>query len=472
MKSIPRLFVLNRVIAIVFTIGRVAAVPLATFVTANFVCAADSPNILVIVSDDQGYADAGFQGSKDIPTPQLDRLAQAGLRCTSGYVTHPYCSPSRAGLLTGRYQSRFGHERNPRYLPENHDEGLPLSETLFPEYLAKAGYVTGWIGKWHLGAAPEFHPEKRGFMETFGFIGGGHHYQNWKPGGAEYLVPILRNGRPEAVKEHLTLAFGHEAGAFVTRHKDQPWFLYLAFNAPHSPQEPTAERLARFAGIQNKGRRAYAAQISLMDDAIGETLNALRATGQEKRTIVFFFSDNGGPHGGEASNAPLRGWKNDLYEGGIHVPFLVSWPGHLPSGKDYSEMVSSLDVASTALAVAGIQTPTNKPLDGVNLLPYLAGDRMGVPHEKLFWRENIFVATALRAGDDKFIRIGAKPGELYNLKLDLGEKSNLAVLDAKKTARLQSEVDGWMKQMSKHLLFLGLRDIPEQSWPGEAGEEK
>ena len=173
------------------------------------------PNVLLIVSDDQGYADAGFQGSKEIPTPHLDRLAKSGVRFTSGYVTHPFCSPTRAGLMTGRYQQRFGHERNPFYDPSDHTEGLPTSETLLPAHLVRAGYVTGWIGKWHLGAAPEFAPGKRGFQETFGFIGGGHKFREWQTNAVvEYTVPVERNGVAVEPPPHLTEAFGREAAAF------------------------------------------------------------------------------------------------------------------------------------------------------------------------------------------------------------------------------------------------------------------
>ena len=313
--------------------------------------AAERPNILLIVSDDQGYADCGLQGCKDIPTPHLDRLAGDGLRRTNGYVSHMYCSPTRAGLMTGRYQARFGHEHNPHFNPNDHREGLPLSERLLPEFLQKAGYSTGWIGKWHLGAAPEFHPENRGFQETFGFIGGGHNYLNWKVmPQAEYNVPIERNGRAVDVKEHLTLAFGHEAAEFVRRHKAGLWFLYLAFHAPHSPNQPTPEHLAQFQQIKNKLRRTYAAQVSLMDDAVGDVMQAVRDTAQQQGTLVFLFSDNGGETLNGAQNTPLRGKKGDVYEGGIRVPFVVSWPGRLPEGKDYARPVSSLDVFATALA--------------------------------------------------------------------------------------------------------------------------
>lgn len=408
--------------------------------------AADArPNILIILSDDQGYSDTGFQGSKDIPTPHLDRLASEGLRCTNGYASHPFCSPTRAGLMTGRYQQRFGHERNPLYDPADHREGLPVAEKLLPAFLGEAGYVTGWIGKWHLGAAPEFSPLKRGFSETFGFIGGGHHYQDWKTDVRdEYRVPIERNGQPVEVTKHLTVAFGDEAADFITRHRAEPWFLYLAFNAPHSPHEPTAERLEKFAGIADPKRRKYAAQVSLMDDAIGAALSALRESGQEKRTLVFFFSDNGGPIGpsGNGSvNAPLRAGKGAVYEGGIHVPFVVSWPGTLPAGKSYNPPVSSLDVFATALAAVGAPMPTDRKYDSVNLLPFLSGEKSGPPHDRLYWRSGPQLAEL--DGTSKLVRYRGRPDELYDLSADLAETKDLASDHDGETGRLASALDAW-----------------------------
>jgi arylsulfatase A-like enzyme len=405
----------------------------------------------VIVSDDQGYLDTGFQGCKDIPTPHLDRLARSGLRCTSGYVSHPFCSPTRAGLMTGRYQQRFGHENNPFYDPASHREGLPLTEKLLPEFLREAGYVTGWIGKWHLGAAPEFWPQKRGFTETFGFIGGGHRYQNWQVNPAiEYQVPIERNGQPVEVIDHLTIAFGREAAGFIQRHKTEPWFLYLAFNAPHGPLEPTPERLAQFAAIADKKRQAYAAQVSLLDDAIGETLAALRASGQENRTLVFFFSDNGGPVGEKGNgsiNTPLRAGKGSVYDGGIHVPFVVSWPGKLPVGCDYTLPVSSLDVFATALALAGVPLPTNRPPDGVNLMPFLTGANTNAPHDRLFWRVGGGVQLAVRDHDLKLVRHRDRSDELYNLAADFGEANNLAGTRTKDAQTVGATMDDWNKTL-------------------------
>jgi arylsulfatase A-like enzyme len=411
---------------------------------------APRPNILVIVSDDHGYADVGFQGCKDIPTPHLDRLAKEGLHCTSGYVSHPFCSPTRAGLMTGRYQHRFGHQLNPFYNPDDHKEGLPLSEKLLPEYLGKAGFKTGWVGKWHLGAAPEFRPENRGFAETFGFIGGGHKFINWKVNiKSEYTVPVERNGKAVEITEHLTTALGREAAAFIDRHQSDPWFLYLAFNAPHLPHEPTAERLAQFASIADPLRRKYAAQVSLMDDAIGLALDTLRTTGQDQNTLVFFFSDNGGPvkdgKGNGSSNAPLRGGKGDVYEGGMRVPFVIKWPAKLPAGVKYDLPVSSLDVFATSLAVAGIEMPTDKKYDSVNLIPHLSGENPKPAHDQLFWR--VGPSMSARAGDAKLVVSGPSEHALFDLKSDIGEATDLKSTRPEEAKQLSASLKAWDAEM-------------------------
>lgn len=411
---------------------------------------ARQPNILIILADDLGYADLGFQGCKDIPTPNLDRLAAAGTRCTNGYVSGPYCSPTRAGLLTGRYQQRFGHEFNPGQA----NVGLPLSETTIADRLKKAGYATGLVGKWHLGGVPKFHPNKRGFDEFFGFLGGAHPYF------AERGAPILRNDAVVDEREYLTDAFGREAVAYVERHKDHPFLLYLAFNAVHTPMQATDARLKRFEKIADNQRRTYAAMTSAMDDAVGLVLDKLKSAGIEDETLVFFFSDNGGPtmptttiNG--SSNAPLRGSKRTTLEGGIHVPFVVRWPGKVPAGKTYDGTLIQLDVLPTALAAAGVKTDPDWKLDGVDLLPFLRGESKGVPHDTLLWRFG--TQMAIRHGDMKLVRYDSTAdgqqgrrvtdARLYNLATDVGESKDLAADQPEKLKELQATWDKWNAEL-------------------------
>jgi arylsulfatase A-like enzyme len=404
------------------------------------------PNVLLILADDLGYADVGFNGCKDIPTPNLDRLATAGLRCTNGYVSHPFCSPTRAGLMTGRYQQRFGHENNPAWLPESTVAGLPLSQTTLPQALKTADYVTGCVGKWHLGAHPQFHPNRRGFDEYFGLLGGGHVYLPGARGGTEYQIPMSRNGHDEPLAGYLTEVIGHEASAFVKRHHGHPWFLYLAFNAPHTPLQVTDKQLGRVRHIADETRRNYAGLVVGLDDAVGEVFAALRESRQVDNTLVWFFSDNGGPvKVTHSDNAPLRGGKGDVFEGGVRVPFLVSWPGRLPHGKDYAEPVISLDVFATAAALSGAKVPAAHVLDGVNLLPYLAGDRSGTPHERLFWRSGGGARFAVREGPWKLVGGNNGPPQLFNLVTDVGESKDLAADHPEVLARLRKAYDAWNK---------------------------
>jgi len=404
------------------------------------------PNILVILADDLGYADVVFNGAKDIPTPNIDRLAAQGVRCTNGYVTHPFCSPTRAGLMAGRYQQRFGHENNPAWLPESTVAGLPLSQVTIAQTLKSAGYVTGCVGKWHLGAHPEFHPNRRGFDEYFGLLGGGHIYLPGAAGGVEYQIPMNRNGKDEPLTEYLTDVLGHEGAAFIKRHKDQPWFLYQAFNAPHTPLQVTAKQLDRVMKIEDETRRGYAGLIIGLDDAVGEIMAALRDSGQIENTLVWFFSDNGGPiNVTHSDNAPLRGGKGQVFEGGVRVPFVISWPGHLAQGKDYNQPVSSLDVYATAVALAGAQVPASHVLEGVDVLPYLTGQKTGSPHDRLFWRTSGGARYAVREGDWKLVGGEAGGPQLYNLTTDIGETKNLAAQQPEILARLQQAYAEWNK---------------------------
>jgi arylsulfatase A-like enzyme len=441
-------------------------VPLAQTVAAPSTSGDHRPNILIILADDLGYADLGFQGCQDIPTPHLDALAASGVRCTNGYVSGPYCSPTRAGLLTGRYQERFGHEFNPGGQARGQENvGLPLSETTIADRLKTAGYATGLVGKWHLGSAPKFHPQMRGFQEFFGFLGGAHPY--FPERGA---APILRGTEQVAEREYLTDAFAREAVAFIDRHQKAPFFLYLAFNAVHTPMHATDARLQKFQSITDERRRTYAAMTSAMDDAVGRVLDKLREAGVVDNTLVFFFSDNGGPvmrtttiNG--SRNTPLRGSKRTTLEGGVRVPFVVSWPRKLPAGKVFERTLIQLDVQPTALAAAGVEVKPEWKLDGVSLLPHLQGETSAAPHDTLYWRFGD--QMALRHGDWKLVRYDAvaddgpartvSPLRLYNLADDIGEAHDLAGTQSDRVQELTATWSAWNAQLVPPLWVQGAR---------------
>ncbi len=412
------------------------------------------PNIIVILSDDHGYAELGVQGCKDIPTPNIDSIATAGVRFTNGYVSAPLCSPTRAGLITGRYQQRFGHEFNPG--PPNkpsEKSGLPLTETTLPESLKKLGYTTGMFGKWHLGYNPEQHPLKRGFDEFFGFIGGAHSYMDYKISQI-HNENILKMSDP-VVDGYTTEIFARETVAFIEKHKTEPFFIYLPFNAVHAPLEATEKYLARFPDMTDKKRKTFAAMMSAMDDAVGTVLESLHKTGIEDNTLIFFFGDNGGPTDKTTSNNyPLNGRKGEMYEGGIRVPFLAKWPARFPAGIVYKYPVISLDVFPTAVIAAGGVVPKN--VDGVNLIPYLTGELKTPPHERLFWRMG--AKSAIRDGDWKLFMLKDQPPQLYNLADDIGEKKDLALEKPEIVEKLLKSYKEWNQQLAKPL------------WSGEKGK--
>ena len=423
------------------------------------------PNILVIVTDDMGYGDIGIHGSKDIPTPNIDALAKGGIRFTDAYVSGPYCSPTRAGLLTGRYPQRFGHEFNLDMSPDYSEFGLPLSETTIADRLKAAGYRTALVGKWHLGFGDRFHPMARGFDEFFGFLGHSHSYLDT---AAASRNPILDGKKVVAQSPYLTDAFADRAVDFIKQHKSRPFFLYLAFNAVHTPMQATDKYLTRFMHIADERRRTYAAMLSAMDDGIGKTLAAVQAEGLEENTLIFFFNDNGGPtmqgttiNG--SSNAPLRGSKRQTWEGGIRVAFIIRWKGHLAEGKTDTRPIIQLDVLPTALAAAGVKPQPQWKLDGVNLLPFLTGMESGRPHETLYWRLGDHMA--IRKGDWKLVKTtegrlkAADPStfndlsgaELYNLADDIGERNNLAASHREKVKELAAAWQRWNKELAKPL---------------------
>jgi arylsulfatase A-like enzyme len=413
------------------------------------------PNILFIVGDDMGYADVGFNGCKDVATPNLDALAASGVRFTSGYVSGPYCSPTRAALLTGRYQNRFGHEFNPG---GGGAHGMPTNQITLANRLKVAGYRTALVGKWHLGAAQGMRPPQRGFDEFFGFLGGAHSYFN--PSG------FLRGDEPVKEMDYSTDAFGREAVSFIERNRGGPWFLYLSFNAVHTPMDATEDRLAKFSGVEDSKRRAHNAMLFAMDEAIGKVMQKLRQTGQDRNTLVTFISDNGAPtmrstSVNAARNDPLRGSKRTTLEGGIRVPFLISWPGRLKAGV-FDAPVIQLDLTATALSAAGVKVESGPKLEGVDLLPFLSGAKVGAPHDALYWRFGQQIA--IRAGDWKLVRYdlnadtstgvrnqGVTAAKLHNLAKDVGETNDLAAAMPDKVKELQAKWDDWNKSNIKPL---------------------
>jgi len=462
------------------------------------------PNILLVGVDDLGYGELGCQGNAEIPTPNIDSLAQNGARFTNGYVSAPVCCPSRAGFMTGRYQTRFGHEHNAIGL-QNLEEniGLPLSEETLADLLKAQGYRTGLVGKWHLGASKPRQPMNRGFDEFYGFLNEGHFYVpppypgvlSWfrvsslpdpsetrlrrgnyifsthmGNGGTEppYDLenPIRRGWDPIEEATYLTDALAREAVSFIDRNAEEPFFLYLAYNVPHSPLQATIEYMNRMGSISDVQRQIFAGMIANLDDSFGHVLDSLRRNEIEDNTLIIFFSDNGGPTRElTSSNAPLRGGKGQLYEGGIRIPFLVQWKGKLPGGEVYDHPVIALDTVPTALAAAGAPIPGN--LDGVDLAPYLTGENSGAPHETLFWRYG--PRTALRSGNWKVVRNGGRgnedaPFELYDLAGDISEENDLSAERPEILRRLEAELGRINSQMVDPL-WRSRGSGSEENWP-------
>ena len=431
----------------------------------------NKPNIIVIMADDLGYADVGFNGCTDIPTPNIDRIAKNGVVCTNGYTTYSVCGPSRAGFITGRYQQRFGFERNPQYRPHDPNMGLTKSESTLAETLRKVNYTSGIIGKWHLGADISNHPLNRGFDFFFSHLGGGHNYfpeslniqdsYSAENENQSYKTWILKNHTPIQTKKYLTDEFSDEAVSFIEKSQKKPFFLYLSYNAPHTPLQASEKYLKRFPNLQGK-RKTYAAMVSAVDDGVGMVLDQLEKLNLDENTLVFFLSDNGGPETKNGSNnGPLRGMKSSVYEGGFRVPYAVQWKGNIQPGI-YHEPVSSLDIYATIAALSKAPIKKKKPLDGTNLIPFLNATQKGKPHENIYLRKFDGKFHTIRHDNLKLVINGkTSKKELYNLKDDIGETKNIANKHPKDVERLSQLSPEW----DSHLIdpiFLGL--IHTKEW--------
>jgi arylsulfatase A-like enzyme len=409
------------------------------------VLADEKPNVLLILADDLGYQDLGFQGSPEIKSPNLDRLAASGIRFTDGHVTASVCSPSRAGLMTGRYQQRFGHESNVPPTPH----GMDLDEVTLGQKMQQAGYRTAIIGKWHLGNLDTQYPTARGFDYFYGLREGSRSYfynagKDDKPGNRH---GIEENGKQVPFKGYLTDVLGDQAIEFIKQDSDKPFFLYLSFTAPHGPLQATDDDIARFKHIEDKKRRTYAAMVWAMDRAIGKVISQLDADGVTDNTLIWFLSDNGGATGNASVNLPLAGHKGIKFEGGIRVPFVMQWKKKFPVAREYREMVSALDILPTCVAAAGGDLTSKRPLDGVNLLPFLNGENTNVPHAKLYWHKLWF--SAMREGPWKLIYVQDYGYALYNLDDDPTERNNLAKTNPTRVTSMTVDLNNWKSELAE-----------------------
>lgn len=413
---------------------------------------ASKPNIVLIVADDLGYGDVSCQGGTT-PTPNIDSIGSEGVRFTSGYVTAPVCTPTRAGLMTGRYQQRFGFHNLPG-VPEWSSPNFifPASEKMIPAYLKECGYATGLVGKWHLGYDPTSHPHAKGFDDFYGILSGARQYI---PGDKSPRGKLYRGTESVEEPEYMTDAIGEESVAFIEKNKAKPFFLYTSFTAVHTPLQATEKYLDRFADVDGEKKQLYAAMLSAMDDAVGQILDCLKANDLDKNTLVFFVSDNGGftMRDTPANNLPFRGSKASLYEGGIRVPFMARWKGKIPGNQIWDFPVISLDILPTILHAAGCAggAAASAPsgLDGRNLLQLLK-DGSDVPGRDFFWLYED--QWAIRSGSMKLVKEAkAKQPELYDLSADPEEQNDLSAQKPEIVDELRLKFDDWSKTLPEPL---------------------
>jgi arylsulfatase A-like enzyme len=413
-------------------------------VSSKNICAQNNtkPNLLIFYSDDQGWGETGCYGNNEIPTPNIDALAANGIRFTQGYVAATYCSPSRAGLLTGKYPTRFGHEFN----AVANKSGLRLDQVTLANRLKDLGYATCCVGKWHLGNSDPYRPTKRGFDEFFGTLANTPFFHP-----KNFVDSRISNDVREVTDDsfYTTDAYAQRSIDWLDKNKDKSWFLYLPFNAQHAPLEAPKKYLDRFPNIQDEKRRLFAAMLSAQDDAIGQVMAKLRQMGQEENTLIFYIADNGGPTQVTTSkNGGLRGFKMTTFEGGPRVPFISQWKGHWPAGKVYDYPVMNLDVVPTMLAATGNKIAESEKLDGVDLAPFLTGQNSQRPHQTMYWRFG--QQWAIRHGDLKLVvsRGGSGKPELYDLSQDQSESSDLATSRPEDVKKLQAMWDDWSAQQA------------------------
>ncbi len=425
--------------------------------------AAGQPNIVVILTDDQGYADVSYNPHhpREVSTPNIDKLARSSVICTAGYTSGHVCSPTRAGLMTGRYQQRFGI-----YTAGEGGSGVPLSETFFPLHLKEAGYTSGAFGKWHLGVDIKYNAMHRGFDEFYGFMGrGAHDYFD--------LVtpdhPIYRGLEPIKDKGYLTDRITEEAVSFIKRHKKKPFFAYIAYNAVHAPAQAPAADIRK--ETDDPARNVLMAMLRSLDAGVGKIVDTLKAEGLFDNTLLFFLTDNGGSKAMHANNAPLRGYKQQDYEGGVRVPFIVSWPAKLKGGTTCDVPLMSIDILPTALAAAGAERIGKLPLDGRNIFPALAGkaDRI---HEQLYWSSaGGKGAWAIRSGKWKLVGLKDKL-ELFDLEEDKGESNDLSGKNPAQVGKLKTLHDAWLDKMAEPANGAAKRWSAEAPSPGQKNKRK
>lgn len=407
--------------------------------SSHHLFAEQKPNIVIIYSDDMGYNQLGITGNKKYKTDHIDRIAHEGVLFTNGYVSGPVCAPSRAGLMTGRYQIRYGYESftGPIKSQITKNIGVPVDEVFIPGLLKQANYQTAHIGKWHLGHNPHFHPNKRGLDYFYGFLSGGHDYFEWDAdkqqkvpaGGGE----MLENSTVLTGDGYITEALTQKTCEFITQNKDNPFYImYAPFNV-HTPFD-VPEKYIPDGGTELDG------MVLALDHAVKDILNTLDKLNLTENTIVFFINDNGGTS--KHKNGPLKGFKSSVYEGGVRVPFMMRWPAKIKVPQVYEKPVIQLDVLPSLLAAADVPLPKDREIDGVDLIPFLTQQKQGLPHENLFWRHKKQMAT--REGDWKFI-VNGKQSFLYNLKEDLGETNNLISQYPEKAKKLSGKLSDWVK---------------------------